>query len=70
MNTNPLDNQLEMMNTSVIANMIEVAVEVLCKIEPDLIEVGNSEEAKVDLAEGIGASVFAEIIKEAGVAAC
>ncbi len=62
-----VDNSVEMHNTAVIANMIEVAVEVLCKIEPDLIEVGNSNEAKEDLAEAVGAAILANVVKEAGV---
>ena len=51
MNGELVDNSVAMQNTAVIANMIEVAVEVLCKIELDLIEVGNSQQAKEDCTE-------------------
>ena len=62
-----LDNRVEMENTVVIANAIEVAVEVMCSINPDLIEVGNSAEAREDLAEAFGAALYANVIKESGV---
>ena len=67
MNGELVDNSVAMQNTAVIANMIEVAVEVLCKIEPDLIEVGNSQQAKEDLAEAVGAAIYNNILKESGV---
>ncbi len=67
MNGELVDNSVAMQNTAVIANMIEVAVEVLCKIELDLIEVGNSQQAKEDLAEAVGAAIYTNILKESGV---
>lgn len=67
MSVDIVGNSIVMQNTSVIANMIEIAVEVLCKIEPDLIEVGNGEQAKEDLAEAVGAAIYTNIVKEIGV---
>lgn len=54
-------------NTVVVANMIELATEVLTKIDPDVIEVGNDFQAKEELAEAVGAAILTNIIKKAGV---
>ena len=67
MSAEPLDNSRIVQNTTVIANMIEVAVESLLKINPDLIEVGNSAEAKEEMAEAAGAAIYANLQKEMGV---
>lgn len=67
MSAEPLDNSRIVQNTTVIANMIEVATEALCKINPDFIEVGNSPEAKEEIAEASGAAIYTNLLKEMGV---
>lgn len=67
MSAEPLDNSRIVQNTAVIANMIEASVEALLKISPDLIEVGNSPEAREEMAEAAGAAIFSSLLKEIGV---
>lgn len=59
--------QNDAQNLTAIANMIDLGAEVICRINPEYIEVGNDWSAKRDMAEAIGANILTAIIKEAGV---
>lgn len=54
-------------NLSVIANMIDLTTETICKVGDDYINVGNDYQAKRDVAESVGANILTAILKEAGV---
>ena len=61
------NQNLHASNTCIVANMIELGVEVMCKINPDFIAVGNTTEARDMLAEALGAHLLNNIVKTAGV---
>ena len=61
------NENLHASNTCVVANMIEVGVEVMCKINPDFISVGNTEDAREMLAESLGAHILNNIVRTSGV---
>ena len=47
--------------------MIELGVEVMCKINPDYVAVGNTEDAREMLSEALGAHILNNIVRTAGV---
>lgn len=53
-------------NTCIVANMIELGVEVMRKVNPDYIAVGNTEEAAEMLAEALGAHIHNNIVRTSG----
>jgi hypothetical protein len=62
------ENQnLHASNTCIVANMIELGVEVMCKINPDYVAVGNTEDAREMLSEALGAHILNNIVRTAGV---
>lgn len=59
--------QVDAQNVAVIANMIDLSTETVCKISDDYIDVGNEWKAKREVADAIGANLLTAILKQAGV---
>lgn len=54
-------------NLSIVANMIDLTTETICKIGDEYVNVGNDYQAKRDISESVGANILTAILKEAGV---